>query len=182
MSIKNVRSKICLVGDGGVGKTSLIRRYVYDAFNDRYLVTVGTKVSRKEMMFKYPTRNVQVRLDAMIWDIVGQKAFKSLLHEAYFHGAQGIIGVCNLTDKDSLLSLIDWVASVYKVAGEVPIVLLANKCDLKDEIVLTEAELKRMADQLNAELLFTSAKTGENVARGFYTIGKQMMKNQFNLA
>ncbi len=181
MSIRNVRSKVCLVGDAGVGKTSLIHRYVYDAFNDKYIITVGTKVSRKEMMFKYPARDVQVKLDAMIWDIMGQRAFKSLLHDAYFLGAQGILGVCNLTDENTLPSLIEWIMSVNKVVGRVPVVLLANKFDLEDEIVLTKGELRLIARQLNAQVIYTSAKTGQNVAEAFFTLGREMLRNQFNL-
>ena len=91
MSTKNVRIKICLVGDGGVGKTSLIGRYVYDIFSDKYLPTIGTKVTRKELLLRYPSKRLQVKMDAMIWDIMGQKLFKSLLHESYFIGARGIL-------------------------------------------------------------------------------------------
>lgn len=181
MPTKRVSSKICFVGDGGVGKTSLIGRYVYNKFDDRYLTTIGTKISRKEIVLDYPNDNVCFKLDTMIWDIVGQKAFRGLLQEAYFHGARGVIGVCNLTDKNSLESLTDWVKSVKKICGRVPILLLANKMDLEGEVKLSETEIKDMATSLSATYLYTSAKTGENVSKAFNILGREMVKNQFKI-
>lgn len=181
MLAKHVSSKICLIGDGGVGKTSLIGRYVYDVFEDKYLATIGTKVSRKVILLNYPHRDIQVKINAMIWDIMGQRAFRGLLHEAYFYGAKGIIGVCNLTDEETLASLNNWIESAKKVVGEIPMVLLANKSDLKDEIKLSESELKATAASLNAQYLYTSAKTGENVVNAFLTLGREMAKNQLKL-
>ncbi|UCF08623.1 MAG: GTP-binding protein [Thermoplasmata archaeon] len=178
---KNVRTKICLVGDGGVGKTSLIGRYVYDIFNDRYLPTIGTKVTRKELVLRYPTNNLQIKMDAMIWDIMGQKLFKSLLHESYFIGARGIIAVCDLTDKQTLLGLIDWVKSVNEVVGRVPLVVLANKSDLDYNIELSDDEIRAIAKHLKAPYIYTSARTGENVADAFVILAREMIKNQFNL-
>ncbi len=175
MLAKHVSSKICLIGDGGVGKTSLIGRYVYDIYDDKYLATIGTKVSRKVILLNYPDKDIQVKINAMIWDIMGQRAFRSLLHEAYFYGAKGIIGVCNLTDEETLASLNEWIESAKKVVGEIPIVLLANKSDLKDEIKLSESELKTTATSLNAQYLYTSAKTGENVVNAFLTLGREIV-------
>ena len=178
---KKVSSKICFVGNGGVGKTSLIGRYVYDKFDDKYLATIGTKVSRKEITLDYPDRSIKFKMDAIIWDIMGQKAFRGLLQDAYFHGARGVIGVCNLADKESLTSLTDWVKSVKNVVGRVPFVLLANKKDLEGEVQVSEAEIEDMATRLSATYLYTSAKTGENVQKAFNTIGREMIKNQFNM-
>lgn len=175
MLAKHMSSKICLIGDGGVGKTSLIGRYVYDMFEDKYLATIGTKVSRKVILLNYPDRDIQVKINAMIWDIMGQRAFRNLLHEAYFYGAKGIIGVCNLTDEETLASLNDWIESAKKVVGDIPMVLLANKSDLKDEIKFSESELKATATSLNAQYLYTSAKTGENVVNAFLTLGREIV-------
>jgi small GTP-binding protein len=181
MTTKNVRTKICLVGDGGVGKTSLIGRYVYDIFSDKYLPTIGTKVTRKELLLRYPSKKLQVKMDAMIWDIMGQKLFKSLLHESYFIGARGILAVCDLTDKNSLMGLVDWVKSVNEVVGKVPIVLLANKSDLNGNRVVAEDELKSIAAALDAPYVYTSAKTGENVIQAFILLAREMVRKQFNL-
>jgi small GTP-binding protein len=182
MDTKKVSSKICLIGDGGVGKSSLIRRYVHNAFDDRYVTTIGTKVSRKDMVLEYPTSNVKVKLNVMIWDIMGQKAFRGLLREAYFNGANGIIAVCNLTNEDSLWSLGEWIDSLNKLVGRIPIVVLANKYDLKDSLQFGDEELRKLTQDLKALYYYTSAKTGENVNNAFLTIAKEMMKYQINLS
>ncbi len=181
MLIKQFSGKICLIGDGQVGKTSLISRYVYDIFDDKYIITIGTKISRRKIIMDYPESDIQVEMNAMIWDIMGQKVFGCLLHEAYFKGARGIIAVCNLTNKESLTSLNDWVNSVYKVVGKIPIIILANKSDLKDEIQINHGEIKNTAAGFNAPYLYTSAKTGENVENAFLTIGRKVAKNQLKL-
>lgn len=181
MTIKKLSSKICLVGDGGVGKTSLIRRYVHDIFKDKYITTIGTKVTRKELIFDYPEKNVQVQLNAMIWDIMGQKAFRGLFRGSYFNGTNGIIGVCSLIDKDSLWSLVEWVNSIHKKVNSVPIILLANKSDLGNDYQFGEEDLRTVANKLNASFIYTSARTGENVPDAFLKIGKEMVKSQLDL-
>ncbi len=182
MTTKNVSTKICLVGDGGVGKTSLIGRYVYDVFSNHYLPTIGTKVTRKEMMLRYPSKKLQIHMDVMIWDIMGQKLFKSLLHESYFIGARGILAVCDLTHKNSLNGLIDWVKSVNEVVGRIPMVLMANKSDLNRDIVASDDEVRSIASTLDAPYVYTSAKTGENVAQAFVLLAREMMEKQLNLS
>lgn len=181
MEVKKVRTKICLIGDGGVGKTSLIRRFVHDMFNDKYITTIGTKVSSKNMILNYPHLNTQVQMKAMIWDIMGQKGFRSLLMEAYFSGANGIIGVCSLTDRESLFGLLEWIESIQRVVDSVPMIILANKCDLKDFYKLDIDELNEVAGRLNTKFVFTSAKTGENVADAFIEIGKKILKDKMHL-
>jgi GTPase SAR1 family protein len=78
MENKEVKVKVCLVGSGGVGKTSLIRRYVNDMFDDKYIATIGTKVTKKEIPIK-DQNDSEIKMDMMIWDIMGQKGFKQLL-------------------------------------------------------------------------------------------------------
>ncbi len=92
-----LKTKICLVGDNGVGKTSLIRRYVLDMFDDRYITTLGTKVSKKEVEVSFPKENLTAHVDMLIWDIMGQHGFQELLKEAYFYGARGILAVVDIT-------------------------------------------------------------------------------------
>src|SRR5256886_17327533 len=86
---KHVKAKVCLVGDVAVGKTSLIRRFVQDEFDDRYIATVGTKVTKKTVNVSW--KGAPAMLDMIVWDIMGEKGFRELLQEAYFHGAQGVI-------------------------------------------------------------------------------------------
>jgi small GTP-binding protein len=165
MDRQRMKVKICLVGEGAVGKTCLIRRFIQDQFDDRYISTLGAKVSKKEVKVSGPNGGADI--DMTIWDIMGEKGFRELLKEAYFHGAQGVLAVCDVTRKETLKDLDEWVAAVVKVTGEVPIEYLANKSDLKDQIEVTEVDVRRAAEPHKAPYLFTSAKTGANVEQAF---------------
>ena len=160
-----MKVKICLVGEGAVGKTCLIRRFIHDQFDDRYISTLGAKVSKKEIQVDANGRPVDV--DMTIWDIMGEKGFRELLKEAYFHGAQGVLAVCDVTRMDTLTDLDEWVAAVVKVTGKIPVEFLGNKADLKDEQAVAAADLEAAAKSHEAPFLFTSAKTGENVEQAF---------------
>lgn len=158
---KHVKAKICLVGDVAVGKTSLIKRFVQDSFDDRYIATVGTKVTKKtvDVMWK----GVPATLDMMVWDIMGEKGFRALLRDAYFEGAQGVLAVCDLTRKETFYDLNNWVTMVRKQVGNVPIVFLGNKADLGERIVVTAEELENLGQIHGAPTFRTSAKTGTGV-------------------
>ncbi|TMA07436.1 MAG: GTP-binding protein [Methanobacteriota archaeon] len=172
MDRQKMKVKICLVGEGAVGKTCLIRRFIQDQFDDRYISTLGAKVSKKEIKIDGPNGGSDI--DMTIWDIMGEKGFRELLKEAYFHGAQGVLAVCDVTRKQTLDDLADWVAAVVKVTGNVPIEFLANKADLKDQMDLTEADIRRTADSYHAPYVFTSAKTGQNVEDAFAKLAKMI--------
>ncbi|OGS49745.1 MAG: hypothetical protein A3K65_05310 [Euryarchaeota archaeon RBG_16_68_12] len=159
---RRLKTKICLVGEHAVGKTSLIRRYVLDEFDDRYIVTLGAKVSKKEMDITTPD-GVPVHMDMTIWDIMGSKGFRELLREAYFHGAQGILAACDLTRYETLEDLDSWVESVFRTVGEIPVVFAVNKCDLKDQGTFGEEQIKLAVEGFDSAWYLTSAKTGENV-------------------
>ena len=166
-----MKVKVCLVGEGAVGKTCLIRRFIHDQFDDRYISTLGAKVSKKELMVP-GTNGGEIAIDMTIWDIMGEKGFRELLKEAYFHGAQGVLAVADVTRKDTLTELHDWIGAVSKVTGEIPIQFLANKIDLKDQMQVTEDEVRRLAESHKAPYVFTSAKTGENVETSFLGLAK----------
>jgi small GTP-binding protein len=162
---KHVKAKICLVGDVAVGKTSLIKRFVLESFDDRYVATVGTKVTKKTVATNW--KGVPATVDLMVWDIMGEKGFRSLLRDAYFEGAHGILAVCDLTRKETFYDLNNWVQMVRKQVGDVPIVFLGNKADLTERVTVSSEELARMGAILNAKYFLTSAKTGQSVNDAF---------------
>jgi small GTP-binding protein len=169
-----MKSKICLVGEHAVGKTSLIRRYVLDEFDDRYITTLGAKVSKKE--FEMPMEGESpVSMDMTIWDIMGSKGFRELLREAYFHGAQGILAVCDVTREETLADLDEWVESVFRTVGEIPVVFAINKMDLKNKAAFGEEEVKQATEAFDAPYFFTSAKKGENVEGVFQALSKALI-------
>jgi small GTP-binding protein len=172
MEPEKMKVKICLVGEGAVGKTCLIRRFIHDQFDDRYISTLGAKVSKKEILVDGSGGPISV--DMTIWDIMGEKGFRELLKEAYFHGAQGVLAVCDVTRRETLDDLEEWVAAVVKVTGQVPVEFLANKADLKDEQVVNDTDLQKAAGLHGSPFLFTSAKTGENVEKAFAELAKMI--------
>src|SRR5438552_18826160 len=91
---QHVKVKVCLVGEGAVGKTSLIRRFIQDQFDDRYISSPALKLSKKDIKVEGPTAGSDI--DMTMWDIMGEKGFRELLKEAYFHGAQGVLAVCDV--------------------------------------------------------------------------------------
>ena len=163
----NIKVKICLVGDAGVGKTSLIRRYVLDIFDDEYLTTLGTKVSKKRVIINKGEQKYAVTLS--IWDILGQESFKKIQTMA-FKGSKGALLVCDLTRKESLENIKNWHSRIKEVTGNIPTILLANKSDLKDQFNINEQDVSDLATDLNAPYLLTSAKSGENVIKTFFKI------------
>jgi len=116
--------KILLLGDGAVGKTSLVRRFVEQKFDDRYIATIGVNVKKKRL----PELDIKM----MLWDIYGQKMNKNL-HASHYSGADGAIIVYDLTRHDTFLSLDGWIDEVFSVTGRIPFVILGNKVDLVEK-------------------------------------------------
>nr|AKQ03959.1 small GTP-binding protein [uncultured euryarchaeote Rifle_16ft_4_minimus_39] len=180
MEVRRMKMKICLVGEAAVGKTSLIRRFVLDDFDDKYIQTLGTKVSKKELSLANPVGGSELKVDMTIWDIMGQKGFRELLKEAYFYGAKGIIAVCDVTRRSTLDDLDDWIEGVYSVTGKVPIQFLANKVDLKDKTEFGDSEIQQAIRAYDSPSFFTSAKTGENVEAGFQSLAERVAKERLS--
>jgi small GTP-binding protein len=176
---KMVKLKITLVGEGGIGKTSLIKRYVFDQFSDGYITTIGTKVTKKEIKLKHPLSKEDYNATMMIWDIMGQRGFREILKEAYFYGTQGAIAVCDVTREDTLNRLDEWIETLHQIAKDVPIVFMGNKCDLVDEAQLSYNDIKKFASKYEDSTVFlSSAKSGINVNLAFKTLAEIILKRQ----
>jgi GTPase SAR1 family protein len=117
----------------------------------------------------------------LLWDLVGQKEFRSVQTTAY-SCSNGAFIVCDLTRPQTIESIDWWVGSLFKMTGPVPVVILANKVDLtKDEIPLFyKQRLEAVAQKYNAILLPTSAKTGKNVQSAFGRMGHMVTNGFFN--
>ncbi len=161
-----LKAKLCLIGEAAVGKTSLVRRYVEDAFDDRYISTLGGKVSLKKVWLtsrRDPSKTVEVQLS--LWDLIGERSYLDTLHQDYLKGAQGIIAVCDVTRYSTFEALDEWISAAFKIAGPVPLAIVVNKTDLKGQIMCLydEQEPREKAERNGGFALWTSAKTGENV-------------------
>ncbi len=175
---KKVKTKICLIGEKAVGKTSLIRRYVMNMFDDRYITTVGTKVSKKELIVRKPEHGLEAKIDMTIWDIMGEKGFRELLKEAYFYGANGVLAVCDITREKTLSDLDDWIDSTMKTAGKIPLLIAVNKSDLEEAVQIGDKEVAQVARAFNSPFVYTSAKSSDNVEDAFYQLGEMTLDAQ----
>jgi small GTP-binding protein len=174
---RSLKYKICLLGEHKVGKTCLIRRYVFNEFSDGYITTIGAKVTKKTIETRHPDTKEPIALDLMIWDIMGQQGFRRLLQNSYFYGAQGIVAVCDNTREDTLPQLEGWIEGIQKITEEIPSVFLGNKCDLVELQQIGLSELESFAAQYeSSETLMSSAKTGENVESAFSILGKHLLE------
>jgi small GTP-binding protein len=165
---KRTEYKICILGDDEVGKTSLIRRYTENKFEEGY--TGQKQIWKKEDLYVSIVEKGLPHSDIIalnIWDWVSRITEK----QSYIN-AKGALLVCDLTDKASLRSLKHWKDELYKVAGEVPIVVVGNKIDLKSKIEIRRKNLQEMAKKFGAPYIWTSAKSGKNVDFAFYKLAK----------
>lgn len=156
--------KICLLGDFAVGKTSLVRRFVHSTFDDKYLSTIGVKVSRK--VISVPHDGQVIELTMMLWDLAGAEEFNGV-RASYLRGAAGAILVCDLTRPATLETLYAYRDDLYKAGLPVPVVVVGNKADLVAQQQLTEKQIGSVATRLQAECYITSAKTGQAVEAAF---------------
>jgi small GTP-binding protein len=185
-NVKVMKKKVCLVGDSRVGKTSLIRRYVYDEFDDKYIATLGAKISKKDLTLSVqdPKTNqqIQVNLTMSIWDLIGHRDREYWgLIKRYYMNTDGGLFVCDLTSQQTFTNINDWVASLFNTIGRVPILFLANKHDLIDQATFTADDMENITSQYRTEFLFTSAKSGENVEKAFYQLGTILVEDSLRL-
>lgn len=188
--VMRVKGKICLLGDPAVGKTSLIRRFVFDTFNDKYISTVGTKITRKALIMEHPDTNKEIDLTLMIWDIMGRDVDnlastlsqyeKFVPPKNFFRNAKGAIIVCDITREDTFQSLSRWLEKLTELSGEIPVIIIGNKSDLLHETDFEITKIDNFAKSQNSESILTSAKSGQNVEKMFFTIGDRIINDAFN--
>ncbi len=165
------KKKVCLLGDGGVGKTSLIRRFVVDEFRDKYISTMGVKVMKKNIALKRPERTITL----MIWDVMGQKIFRPIF-KRYFKGSDGVLLVCDITRRETLENMEKWYQVITEVTGPIVTLCIANKIDLIKEMDFSFDELDTVAKRCGCKPMKTSAKTGAGVGGAFHTVASLMMR------
>src|SRR3990172_3760352 len=176
---KMYKVKVCLVGEEGVGKTSLIHRFVSGAFDESYIRTLGAVVSKKSVALgTFQGRPVQV--DMMILDIMGKRTFLQLFKDAYFNGAKGILAVFDTTRKASLRDLTAWIDGVRDSVGQIPVYALGNKVDLNGRRETNEDDVRGVLGTYECPVLYTSAKNGANVEEAFQGLAKTIVEGAEN--
>jgi small GTP-binding protein len=169
--------KVCLVGDLAVGKTCLVRRYVFNEYSDSYICTIGTKVTTKKISIQNPKTKEPMDIQLYIWDIMGKQGFRKMLQNAYFLGVQGIIAVCDNTREKTLPGLNGWIDGIQSGNDEIPAVFLGNKSDLEEFQEIGLSEIKSFAAGYECPGAYlSSAKTGLNVDFAFDLLSKRILK------
>ncbi len=183
VDIIKMKKKVCLLGDEGVGKTSLIRRYVLDMFDDEYIATLGAKVSKKEIDLNFSKeveKPVYANIKLSVWDILGQKDESTLrARPVYYRGTNGALIVCDITRKDTFKNIPEWIKSLDKVEYNLPLIIIGNKIDLYKEASVFYKDLEELGKKYNYPIFLTSAKTNSNVEKAFYTLTEMMIKKYF---
>ena len=167
-------TKVCLLGEAAVGKTSLRKRFLGEGFKTNYLVTLGADFAVKDVMIK----SKQVRFQ--IWDLAGQWTFKNL-RGMYYRGTSGALLVFDVTRISSMIALTEWIDDLFRHNRKknVPLVLLGNKADIIDkadnpvEHSVIEEYTKTLEDKsIKVSYFDTSALTGLNVNEAFLKLGE----------
>jgi len=162
--------KLLLLGDGGVGKTSLMLRYAENEFSSNMMSTMGV-----DFKVRFMDLDNNQRIKCQIWDTAGQERFH-VITRAYYRGAQGIVLTYDVTDPESFTHVGYWMDNIQKhAANDVMVILVANKIDMPDRKVATE-EGEAVAAAHDAAYYETSAKDGTNVAEAFEELSAKIAK------
>jgi len=156
-------AKVVVAGDGGAGKTSLIRRYCTGMFEESRVMTIGVDFQVK--IVEVDGRSIKLS----IWDIAGQERFGSF-RDTFYRGAQAVALVYDVTDILSINNLVNWRREIAKVAPKASFCVVGNKIDLHR--VVPRAHAENWAGRLNFPYIETSAKTAEGVEDFFLTLAR----------
>jgi small GTP-binding protein len=165
--------KIVVIGEGAVGKTSLIKRFTQGSFNKDYIKTLGAQFSRYELI-SGPKKEVRSRL--FLWDIAGQSEF-SFMRPTFYNGAKAAIIVYDLSRPETLATVDNWHKDITQYTGNIPIILFGNKADLlPDEEHYDDTKVKEVISKYKLLGFYkTSAATGKRVQDAFNSIIKVLV-------
>ena len=172
-ALETMKAKVVLAGAPRVGKTSLIRRYVLNQFDEKYKVTLGAIVYKRVVSLAIGTRPIEVTMT--IWDVVGQMEGGDPLKNVDLFGAQGVLAVCDVTDPGTVPPLRRRIGAALRHAGDVPVQILMNKADLGMNEEAKEAVL-RTGLQRGVPCYATSAKSGDNVVAAFEDLARRIVE------
>ncbi len=161
-----IQKKVCMIGKSGVGKTSLVAKFVHSLFSDKYLTTVGVKIDKKTVNIG----GTEVML--MIWDLAGDDDYQKL-QTSYLRGTSGYLLVADSTRQVTLDEAVEVQARVAEAVGPVPFIVALNKADLTAQWEIDDAHMA----QLNArgwKIYKTSAKDGVAVEEVFAELARLM--------
>jgi small GTP-binding protein len=164
--------KILTIGESGVGKTCILRRFVENKFLKNHLATIGIDFKTKTLNIN----NQEIKLK--IWDTAGQESFRNITTQ-YYKGADGIVLIYDVTDDASYEKIRDWMEQILSNTKreDIGLVLLGNKCDMEPRAV-TEEQGNKMAEELKVSYFETSALTGQGINEAFNELTRDIMKRK----
>ncbi len=181
------KGKVILLGDAGVGKTSLLARYVDGNFFDEYRQTVGANFLIKEIELDQIIDKLSIKpqikqdikdkgFNLYFWDIGGQTD-KLFVTEYYFLQAVGAMVVFNVDKKETFDDIDFWISKMKELSGEIPFILVGNKIDLEDKRLVSTEEIESKAAKYGVNYFETSAKLNESVDAAFENLSVQILNN-----
>ncbi len=159
-----------MLGAFAVGKTSLVRQFVFSLFSGKYQTTLGVKIDKKSLQI-----NDQA-VELILWDLAGEDDFIKV-PMSYLRGSAGAVMVVDGTRPETLDVVIELKKKLDDEVGSVPVVLLVNKSDLKDSWVIDQHRLNEL-DDIGWQVMETSAMSGDNVNRAFHTLAQRILQNR----
>lgn len=158
--------KLCLVGDAAVGKTCLVTRYIFRRHERRYLRTYRARIFRKRLRADFGDGGQGVLVDLELWDAPGHPTLFSVLHDVYFHRADGVLVACDAARPRTIQDVPFWIKAVRRAIPKADTRILVNKADrLRGRQPLQS--MPRLARSLHAPWAIVSAATGRNVEGAF---------------
>ena len=161
--------KILTIGESGVGKTCILRRFVENKFLKNHLATIG---------IDFKTKNIEIDgtpIKLKIWDTAGQERFRNITNQ-YYKGADGIILVFDVTDQKSFEKIKEWMSQIKAntQADQIGLVLLGNKCDIEPRTI-SKNDGEELGKELGIEYYETSAMKGDGIAQAFEFLAKNIL-------
>ena len=166
--------KIVMIGDSGVGKSCILLRFADDKFNENFYATIGVDFRFKNVMVDDKSVKLQ------IWDTAGQERFKTIT-SAYYRGADGIIIVYDITDRNSFAHIKDWLDDVNKYTDDNPLkIIVGNKIDLIKDKQINNNDMKTMTAQTGIEIIECSAKDSIKINDLMEIMTKKLIEKKKN--
>ena len=168
--------KLILGGDGGVGKTSMVMRFVQGSFADSYKATIGTNIHKKECDFD----DLKTKVRFVIWDLAGQAQF-ARVRRTYTQNAEAGLLVFDTTRRETYDNVKNWYKEITDGSPNISLILCGNKVDLVDKRTVSKEEAQGLADELSLSYFETSAKDGTGVDDAFKMLAFQMIEKFFTV-
>lgn len=163
--------KLLIIGDSGVGKSSILLRFADNLFSGSYITTIGVD-------FKIRTINVDgEKIKLQIWDTAGQERFRTIT-STYYRGTHGVIVVYDVTNSESFVNVKRWLHEIEQNCDVVNKVLVGNKDDCPDLKVVERNDAQKFAEHMGVQLFETSAKENQNIEEVFNYITKLVLDSK----